>query len=87
LKAGGFAAEQADVAAEDIAAAAGADVEPHTFDPADRDELAGLPAGPFFESWLAETDDPTLTTHLPMGALPPLTFLRQDLQASWRGEI
>jgi sulfide:quinone oxidoreductase len=87
LKAGGFAAEQADVAAEDIAASAGAAVQPHTFDPADRDELAGLPAGAFFESWLAETDDPTLTTHLPAGALPPLTFLRRDLQASWRGEL
>jgi sulfide:quinone oxidoreductase len=87
LKAGGFAAEQADVAAEDIAATAGAAVEPHAFDPADRDELAGLPAGRFFESWLAESDDPTLTTHLPVGTLPPLTFLHRDLEASWRGEI
>jgi sulfide:quinone oxidoreductase len=87
LKAGGFAAEQADVAAEDIAAIAGAAVEPHAFDPADRDELAGLPAGRFFESWLAESDDPTLTTHLPVGTLPPLTFLHRDLEASWRGEI
>jgi sulfide:quinone oxidoreductase len=87
LKAGGFAAEQADVAAEDIAAAAGAAVEPHSFDPADRDELAGLPAGRFFESWIGESDDPTLTTHLPVHTLPPLTFLRRDLLASWRGEI
>jgi sulfide:quinone oxidoreductase len=86
LKAGGFAAEQADVAAEDIAAAAGAAVEPHTFDPVQRDDLAGLPAGRFFESWLAETD-PTLTTHLPSDGLPVLTFLRRDFQASWRGDI
>jgi sulfide:quinone oxidoreductase len=86
LKAGGFAAEQADVAAEDIATAAGAAVQPHTFDPNERDDLAGLPAGRFFESWLAETD-PTLTTHLPADGLPVLTFLRRDLQASWRGDI
>jgi sulfide:quinone oxidoreductase len=86
LKAGGFAAEQADVAAEDIAARAGAAVQPHTFDPNERDDLAGLPAGRFFESWLAETD-PTLTTHLPADGLPVLTFLRRDLQASWRGDI
>jgi sulfide:quinone oxidoreductase len=86
LKAGGFAAEQADVAAEDIAAGAGAAVQPHTFDPNERDDLAGLPAGRFFESWLAETD-PTLTTHLPADGLPVLTFLRRDLQAGWRGDI
>jgi sulfide:quinone oxidoreductase len=86
LKAGGFAAEQADVAAEDIAARVGAAVQPHTFNPSQRDDLAGLPAGRFFESWLAETD-PTLTTHLPADGLPVLTFLRRDLLASWRGDI
>jgi sulfide:quinone oxidoreductase len=44
LKSGGFAAEQADVAAQDIAATAGAEVDVHAFDPHSREELAGLPA-------------------------------------------
>jgi sulfide:quinone oxidoreductase len=86
LKSGGFAAEQADVAAEDIAAAAGAAVEPRPFDPVDRGELAGLPSGCFLKAWLAEADD-GLTTDLPALGLPVLTYLRRDLEAGWRGQV
>jgi sulfide:quinone oxidoreductase len=85
LKSGGFAAEQADVAAEDIAAAAGAAVEPRPFDPGSREELSGLPAGRFLKAWLAAGGDDGLTTHLPIG-LPVLTYLQRDLTAGWRGE-
>jgi sulfide:quinone oxidoreductase len=85
LKSGGFAAEQADVAAADIAAAAGADVEPRSFDPGAREQLAGLPAGPFLKAWLAEGDDDGLTTGLPATGVPTLTYLQRDLAASWRG--
>ena len=84
LKSGGFAGEQADVAAEDIAAAAGASIEPRSFDPVGREELAGLPAGRFLESWLGAGDD-GLTTHLPTLGVPVLTYLQRDLQAGWRG--
>jgi sulfide:quinone oxidoreductase len=64
-KSGGLAAEQADVVAEDVAAAAGADVDPRPFAPGHRDELAGLPAGRFLKSWLAADEDEALTTHRP----------------------
>jgi sulfide:quinone oxidoreductase len=86
LKSGGFAAEQADVAAEDIAAAAGAAVEPRAFDPVERGELAGLPSGCFLNEWLAEGDD-GLMTGLPTPSLgtPVLTYLQRDLEAGWRG--
>ena len=84
LKSGGFAGEQAGVAAEDIAAAAGAAIEPRRFDPVGREELAGLPAGRFLESWLGAGDD-GLTTHLPTLGVPVLTYLQRDLQAGWRG--
>jgi sulfide:quinone oxidoreductase len=84
LKSGGFAAEQADVAAEDIAAIAGADVDPRPFDPVGRPGLAGLPSGCFLKEWLAEGDD-GLTTDLPALGLPVLTYLQRDLEAGWRG--
>jgi sulfide:quinone oxidoreductase len=86
MKSGGFAAEQADVVAEDIAAIAGADVQPRSFDPSTH-ELAGLPAGPFLKAWLAEGDDEGLTTGLPATGVPTLTYLQRDLEASWRGPI
>jgi sulfide:quinone oxidoreductase len=85
LKSGGFAAEQADVAAHDIAAGAGAAVEPRPFDPTDRAELAGLPSGSFLKALLAEGGD-GLTTDLPVLGLPVLTYLQRDLEASWRGD-
>ena len=84
LKSGGFAAEQADVVAEDIAAAAGASVEAHPFDPVLREDLAGLPAGRYLEEWLA-AGDVRLSTHLPATGMPVLTYLQRDLAAGWRG--
>jgi sulfide:quinone oxidoreductase len=84
LKSGGFAAAQADVAAEDIAASAGAAVEPRPFDPAGHQEWAGLPAGSFLEALLAGGDDDGQHTHLPAG-VPVLTYLQRDLTAGWRG--
>jgi sulfide:quinone oxidoreductase len=86
LKSGGFAAEQADVAAQDIAASAGAAVKPRPFDPVDRAELAGLPSGCFLKAWLGEGDD-GLTTDLPALGLPALTYLQRDLEAGWRGGV
>jgi sulfide:quinone oxidoreductase len=86
LKSGGFAGEQADVAAEDIAAAAGAAIEPRPFDPVGREELAGLPAGRFLESWLGTGND-GLTTHLPASGVPLLKYLQRDLRAGWRGNV
>lgn len=85
LKSGGFAGEQADVAAEDIAAAAGAAIEPRPFDPVGREELGGLPAGRFLKSWLAHDDG--LTTHLPVSGVPVLKYLQRDLQAGWRSDV
>jgi sulfide:quinone oxidoreductase len=85
LKSGGFAAEQADVAAQDIAAVAGADVETRSFDPSAREQFAGLPAGPFLKAWLAEGDEEGLTTGLPATDVPTLTYLQRDLEAGWRG--
>jgi sulfide:quinone oxidoreductase len=86
LKSGGFASEQADVAAEDIAAVAGADIEPHPFDPVHHEELGGLPAGRFLNALLAEDGD-ALTTHLPVVGMPVLTYLRRDFEAGWRGDV
>jgi sulfide:quinone oxidoreductase len=85
VKSGGFAAEQADVVAEDIAATAGADIEPRPFDPVLREHLAGLPAGRFLEQWLVQGDR-ALATHLPSAQLPVLTYLERDLAAGWRGD-
>ena len=85
LKSGGFAAEQADVAAQDIAAVAGVDVEARPFAAAGRAELAGLPAGRFLKEWLAAGDEDALTTHLPATGVPVLTYLQRDLSAGWRG--
>ena len=84
LKSGGFAAEQADVVSEDLAAVAGAAIEPRPFAPADREDLAGLPAGSRLTAWLADGDE-ALTTHLPAFGVPVLTYLDRDLGAGWRG--
>jgi sulfide:quinone oxidoreductase len=86
LKSGGFSAEQADVAAEDIAATAGAAVDARPFDPGSRGELAGLPAGRFLKAQLATGDDEGLTTDLPSTGVPVLTYLARDLAATWRGK-
>jgi sulfide:quinone oxidoreductase len=86
LKSGGFAAEQADVAAHDIAATAGAEVEVHAFDPDSHEELAGLPAGRYLKAWLAIGDDEGLTTALPSTGVPVLTYLARDFSAGWRGK-
>jgi hypothetical protein len=75
VKSGGFAAEQADVVGEDIAAAAGADIEPRPFDPVLRSDLAGLSAARFLDASLADGEEAGLTTHLPSGRLPMLTYL------------
>ena len=87
VKSGGMATEQADVAAEAIAAAAGADIEPRAFDPAGRGELAGLPAGGYLEPWLGTDEVADSTTSLPTLGVPVLTYLQRDFSAGWRGEI
>jgi sulfide:quinone oxidoreductase len=86
LKAGGFASEQADVAAEDIAATAGVAIDPHAFDPRSREDLAGLPAGRFLQAALAVYDGERLATGLPSGGLTVLSYLARDLSAGWRGK-
>jgi sulfide:quinone oxidoreductase len=86
LKSGGFAAAQADAAAQDRAATAGAAVEAQPFEPASHGELAGLPAGPFLEARLSTGGDEGLTTHLPATGVPVLTYLARDLAAGRRGE-
>jgi len=85
LKSGAVSAEQADVVAGDIAAVAGADVEPRRFDPGHALELAGLPAARFIERRLA-TQEPGLAMHVPSTGVPVLTYLQRDLAAGWRGE-
>ena len=87
VKSGGMATEQADVAAEAIAAAAGADIEPRAFDPAGRGELAGLPAGGYLEPWLGTDEVADSRTSLPTLGVPVLTYLQRDFSAGWRGEI
>jgi sulfide:quinone oxidoreductase len=85
VKSGGVAAEQADVIAGDIAAIAGADLEPRSFDPGHALKLAGLPAARFIERRLA-TQEPGLAMHVPSTGVPVLTYLQKDLAAGWRGE-
>jgi sulfide:quinone oxidoreductase len=85
LKSGGFASEQADVAAEDIAAVAGAEIEPHPFDPVHHEELGGLPAGRFLNAWLAG-DGEAVATNVPIVGLPVLTYLTRDFEAGWRSD-
>jgi sulfide:quinone oxidoreductase len=85
VKSGGVAAEQADVIAGDIAAIAGAAVEPRSFDPGRDPELAGLPTARFIEQRLA-TQEPGLAMHVPGAGLPVLTYLQTDLAAGWRGD-
>lgn len=84
LKSGGFAVDQADVAAQDIAALAGAPVERTSFEPDLAHEVGGLPAGRFLTRWLLAGEE-GLTMHLPAVGLPVLTYLRRDLSAGWRG--
>jgi sulfide:quinone oxidoreductase len=84
LKSGGLSAEQADVAAQDIAARAGAAVEPRSFNPGRVEEFLGLPAGRYLEQRLA-ADERGLTMHLPTTGVPVLTYLQEDLAAGWRG--
>jgi sulfide:quinone oxidoreductase len=84
VKSGGVAAEQADVIAGDIAAIAGAEVEPRSFDPGRAPELAGLPAARFIERRLA-TEEPGLALHVPSTGVPVLTYLEKDLAAGLRG--
>jgi sulfide:quinone oxidoreductase len=87
VKSGGMATEEADVAAEAIAAAAGADIEPRAFDPTGRAELAALPAGKYLEPWLGTDEVAESMTSLPTLGVPVLTYLRRDFEAGWRGEI
>jgi sulfide:quinone oxidoreductase len=84
LKSAGVAAEQADVAAEDIAASAGATVEPRWFDSVDRGKLAGLPFGAYLTMWLGDGDARETTDIRSLG-MQPLTYLERDLAAGWRG--
>jgi sulfide:quinone oxidoreductase len=84
LKSGGVSAEQADVAALDIAALAGAQVEPRVLDSDHVEQFAGLPAGRYLEQWLA-TAEPGTAMHLPTQGVPALTYLQKDLAAGWRG--
>ena len=84
LKSGGVSAEQADVAAQDIAALAGAAVEPRSFNSERVEDFVGLPAGLYLERRLA-TEEPGLTMHLPTEGVPMLTYLQKDLAAGWRG--
>jgi sulfide:quinone oxidoreductase len=86
LKSGGFAAEEADIAAEDIAATAGAAVEARAFDPGSREDLAGLPAGRYLNAWLAVSDDERLSTHVSSTEVPVLTYLARDFSAGQRGK-
>jgi sulfide:quinone oxidoreductase len=86
VKSGGMAAEQADVAAEAIAAAAGADIEPRAFEPAGRADLAALPAGRYLQPWLETEGTAQSATNLPTLEVPIITYLQRDFQAGWRGE-
>jgi len=84
VKSGAVSAAQADVAAEDVSARAGAPIEPRPFDAELGEELAGLPAGRFLERWLG-VDDERLAMHLPAVGVPMLSYLEKDLAAGWRG--
>jgi sulfide:quinone oxidoreductase len=84
VKSGGLAAEQAAVAAESIASAAGAAIRPREFAPVGHPELAGLPAGRHLDEWLAAKDGAGSSTHLRERGLPVLTYLLRDFQAGWR---
>jgi sulfide:quinone oxidoreductase len=86
VKSGGMAAEQADVAAEAIAAVAGADIDPRGFDPAGRADLAALPEGRYLGPCLETEGMADSATNLPTLAVPVLTYLQRDFQAGWRGE-
>jgi sulfide:quinone oxidoreductase len=86
VKSGGIAAEQADAAAEDIAALAGADITARPFDPAGRRELLGLPAAPYLRGWLTAREGEDVSTAVsPEAQLPVLTYLARDFEAGQRG--
>jgi sulfide:quinone oxidoreductase len=86
VKSGGIAAEQADAAAEDIAALAGADITARPFDPAGRRELLGLPAAPYLRGWLTAREGEDVSTAVsPEAQLPVLTYLARDFEAALRG--
>jgi sulfide:quinone oxidoreductase len=85
LKSGGFAAAQADAAARDMAATAGAAVEAEPFEPEAPWHLAGLPAGRHLEAQLFTDDDADLATHLPANGVPVLKYLIRDLAGGRRG--
>jgi sulfide:quinone oxidoreductase len=85
VKSGGFASEQADVVAEDIAALAGADVERRPFDPVDRAELLALPVGRHLTDWLSTREGEPVLTGLTARGLPVMTYLERDFAAGWRG--
>lgn len=70
--------------AQDIAALAGAAVEPCSFNSERVEDFVGLPAGLYLERRLA-TEEPGLTMHLPTEGVPVLTYLQKDLAAGWRG--
>jgi sulfide:quinone oxidoreductase len=84
-KSGGFASEQADVVAEDIAALAGAPVAPHRFDPAGRTDLLGLPTGKYLTDWLSRREGQPVTTGVADSSVAILTYLERDMTAGWRG--
>jgi sulfide:quinone oxidoreductase len=84
VKSGSVSAAQADVAAEDIAALAGAPIEPRPFPTELGRELAGLPAGRFLEKLLG-VEEEGLAMHLPSAGVPVLSYLEKDLAAGWRG--
>jgi sulfide:quinone oxidoreductase len=85
VKSGGFASEQADVVAEDVAALAGADVERRPFDPVDRAELLALPVGRHLTDWLSTREGEPVLTGLTARGLPIMTYLERDFAAGWRG--
>ena len=75
-----------EVAASGVAATAGADVKPRSFDPPHAEGLAGLPAYRHIEKRL-EARERGLTMDLPTADIPVLAYLKQDLAAGWRGEL
>ena len=85
LKSMGFSAEQADVAAQDIAASIGAADRPSPFDPGGQERLAGLPSDCYLRAWLVDGTGQRSAGHLSL-EMPVLTYLERDLAAGWLGE-
>ena len=84
VKSARSAVDQADVAAEDVAADTGAPVEVRRVYPVAREGLAGRPAGRFLEAWLGAGDD-LESMYVASTGVPVLTYLQRDLAAGWRG--